>query len=128
MAGALFGDQSLMFSVFRDSLFAVAFIGWFGAAAYARIDARRRFANRTAITLWTVFSLLLPVAGTFVYVLVRPAQTPFERRARRYRLLYLETLVASRDHVSGTTARMATTSVEQAPPELVSVPLEVAAV
>jgi hypothetical protein len=67
---------------------------WLGGAAYGALDARRRFFHRSPACFWTGVAALVPIVGVGLYLLFRPPLTRAERRARRYRLLYLESLAA----------------------------------
>jgi hypothetical protein len=43
--------------------------------------------------IWLLLVAGFPLAGALLYRLIRPAETQAERRARRYRRMYLESLL-----------------------------------
>jgi membrane protein implicated in regulation of membrane protease activity len=81
-----------MLVVVRDLLVGSTVLVWLGGATRTAADARRRFCQRSPQVFWAAVAVLVPIAGVGLYMLVRPAQTRAERRARRYTLLLHETL------------------------------------
>jgi hypothetical protein len=81
-----------LLAVSRDLAGGLALLVWLGGASYVAVDSRRRFLRRSPAVFWTAVGALLPLVGVLLYALLRPPLTRAERRARRYRLLYLESL------------------------------------
>jgi hypothetical protein len=82
----------LVFVIARSTLVLVAGAAWLGAAAWVAWDARRRLRSEAHARLAALGVLLMPVAGIFLYLLLRPQESLLERRERRAvrRLLELE--------------------------------------
>jgi hypothetical protein len=108
------------------TVFAAAGIVWLGGAAFAWIDSSRRFASRAPRFIWVGVVLLTSVIGVAAYLLVRP-ETRAKRRARRYRVFYLETLAASEER-GGDEQAPATALAAEEPPARASAPVEIPAV
>ena len=79
-----------MLLVLRDLFSASLSLLWVVGLFHTAVDAKRRFANRSACRFWTVLALVLPIAGPSLYLLVRPSETRDERRVRRRRQMCLE--------------------------------------
>jgi hypothetical protein len=77
------------------ALVALAIVFWLGFAYWVNKDARRRSRNLAFVGFSTLLGLV-PCVGPLVYLLVRPAETRHDIRARDAEVAAFETLAARR--------------------------------
>jgi hypothetical protein len=97
----------IAFAIVR-SVFLLCFGGlWIASTAWVLWDAKRRLRSERQVKLAVGATIGLPLAGLFLYVLVRPGESVLERRERRAfrRLIELELAAAERCLVCRTEIR-----------------------
>ncbi len=82
--------HSTGFVVARNVALLLAAVFWLGLAFWVHKDARRRIGDPFLVFLATLVGLVPPYIGPVVYLLLRPAETRDEVRARRVEIQALE--------------------------------------
>ncbi len=87
-------SHSTGFVVAGDVAVSLAVVFWLGLAYWVHRDARRRIRDPFLVLFATLLGLAPPYIGPVVYLLLRPAETLDDARARRFELQAFEQQLA----------------------------------